>query len=135
MSFEHTQYARTLFCKQIPDIINALNRIADILEYQSNDSQKNKIYICFEENSPSLSVECDILSNMYITSSFEKAKEWFDNAYSNAYNNNYKCIYDDDLSSFYDSFANKKDSHITVYREGYENNPLYYTLNIRVVED
>lgn len=127
MSFENTQYARTLFCKQIPDAIKALNRIADSLE-----SKEKKVFVCYEENSPSLSVECDNVSNMIVTTDFDAVKEWFNNTYNNI--NNYKPVYSDDLSSFYENLTKKENSSIALYKDGYEDNPLYYIINVRVFE-
>ena len=36
-----------------------------------------KVFLCYEENCPSLAIECDAISDIAIYSSAEKALEWF----------------------------------------------------------
>lgn len=130
MDFVNTGYAKNFFEGQIPQLIKALNRIADnqekALSKGSRIEQKpksgldasstpptsdtiDKIFVCYEENSAALYAEAGNINKVFVTHDIELAREWARRSAKCAEDNGYRPIasmdFDESMDKIGDSFA------------------------------
>ena len=67
MEFYQTQMGQRFFCKQLPELIKALNRVADSRQVDDvqpsfNGEVANTAFVCYRENSEELQKEMPAVS-------------------------------------------------------------------------
>lgn len=120
MDFANTVYAKNFFEHQLPQLIKALNRIADNQEAQRpkiSTHSSGTVFVCYEENSTALYSEAGNVNKMFATSDIELAREWARKSFENAASDGYLPLseqdYDDLMSNIGENYAS-----VWVYRQG-----------------
>ena len=83
LQFHETGYGKRFFEVQLPSLIKALNRVADVNEKRLTSEtvareEPNKVFVCYEENSNELAIENGAVNAMYVTVSLNDVHKWLD---------------------------------------------------------
>lgn len=132
------------FEKQLPELIEALNRIADkrtgigaeggALEADEKIHRVKTIYLCLEENSPALYPEVENISHMFFTCDREQMKKWLNLSLTQAEKGQYKPLFEEDIKDFETDLETQKSAKLWMYKNGKENSTYFYGICVYVFD-
>jgi len=132
--FHNTGYGKNFFDRQLPALIQSINRLADMteqmVELQKNSPKPPRMFLCYEENSSELARECGSVNGYLLTESIDKMVVWVMEALRTAAGNGYyppgmKVISEGDI------IYSMSDFEITVYKNGDEDHDCNYSITTR----
>ena len=141
LQFHETKYGQIFFEHQLPALIKALNRLADVGEKKLsvspvtdiNGNNSNTVYVCYEENSHELAIENGAVNELYVASSLDDVRKWVDKQQKAAEQNFYTVLNNEEEGEFYKELIAGKEAALVLYRYGDENSHLFYALNVKPV--
>ena len=141
LQFHETKYGQIFFEHQLPALIKAINRLADVGEKKLsvspvtdiNGNNSNKVYVCYEENSPELAIENGAVENICVVLNFEEVEKWIENQRKAAEAGFYTVSSAAEENNFYNELNAGKEAALVLYRYGDENSHLFYALNVKPV--
>ena len=88
---------KNFFEHQLPALIRAINRLADVDEKRQAAEpaavmKSNTVYVCYEENSHELAIEDGAVNELYVASSLDEVYRWVDKQQKNAEQNFYTVL-------------------------------------------
>lgn len=136
LQFHETGYGKRFFDVQLPSLIKALNRVADVNEKQQSAEPVaqvavNVVYVCYEENSNELAIENGAVNEMYVAASLNDVYKWLDKRLKEAEQNFYAILNDMEESEFYKELMASKECALHLYHNGDENSRLNYALTVK----
>ena len=136
LQFHETGYGKRFFEVQLPSLIKALNRVADVNEKRLTSEtvareETNKVFVCYEENSNELAIENGAVNAMYVTVSLNDVHKWFDKRLKAAKQNHYTVLNDLEADEFYSDLIAGEKRALYLYHNGDENSRLNYALIVR----
>lgn len=136
LQFYETGYGKRFFDVQLPSLIKALNRVADVNEKQLTEepvaqTTANMVYVCYEENSHELATENGAVNEMYVAASLNDVYKWLDKRLKEAEQNYYSVLNDMEENEFYKELAASKETALHLYHNGDESSRLFYALTIK----
>ena len=98
-----TMYGKNFFEHQLPALIRAINRLADVDEKRQAAEpaavmKSNTVYVCYEENSHELAIEDGAVNELYVASSLDEVYRWVDKQQKNAEQNFYTVLNNEKVS-------------------------------------
>lgn len=132
LQFHETVWGKNFFEFQLPSLIKALTRIADNMERTALKVAKpTKVYICYHENSPELSIENPVIDEMTVADSLDGVKkilsDWIDAGKANEY----APLNDSDKVEFFSDIVSGKDTELLLFHKQDGNSRLYYALAVK----
>lgn len=137
MEFYQTQMGQRFFCKQLPELIKALNRVADSRQVDDvqpsfNGEVANTAFVCYRENSEELQKEMPAVSDMVTECGFAEVQTWINEQLRKAEEEEY-CLLDGyEKVDFIGKLLTGQGCEMTVYNKGDECSPYFYSLIVRV---
>lgn len=136
LQFHETGYGKRFFDAQLPSLIKAINRLADINEKQQTvepaaEITANMVYVCYEENSNELAIENGAVNEMYVAASLNDVYTWLDKRLKEAEQNYYIVLNDMEENEFYKELMASKECALHLYHNGDENSRLNYALTVK----
>lgn len=136
LQFYETGYGKRFFDVQLPSLIKALNRVADINEKQltaepTTEATVNMVYVCYEENSHELATENGAVNEMYVAASLNDVYKWLDKRLKEAEQNYYSVLNDMEENEFYKELVASKETALHLYHNGDESSRLFYALTVK----
>ena len=132
MNFPETLRGRTFFEGQLPSLIKALTRIADNLERTAPKAAvPTKVYVCYHENSPELSIDNPVIDEMKVVYSLEGVRKIIINWLDEGKANEYIPLNEFEKVQFFDDIMSGKDTELLLYHKQDENSRLYYALAVK----
>ena len=131
-----TMYGKRFFENQLPSLIRAINRLADVDEKRQAAEpaavmKSNTVYVCYEENSHELSIENGAVNELYVASSLDDVRKWVDKQQKAAEQNFYTVLNNEEEGEFYKELIAGRETALGLYHNGEENSRLFYTLNVK----
>lgn len=131
-----TMYGKRFFENQLPSLIRAINRLADVDEKRQAAEpaavmKSNTVYVCYEENSHELAVENGAVNELYVASSLDDVRKWVDKQQKAAEQNFYIVLNNEEEGEFYKELIAGRETALGLYHNGEENSRLFYTLNVK----
>lgn len=129
IQFHETEYGRCFFGKQLPDLIKALNRIAEHMEQAAEKTETpDKICVCYQENSRLLAAENGYISDLTATADTAEFQRIIEEWLQSAKDNRYARASTSEKTEFLRDLMLDKDASVTLYGSGDENSEMYYTI-------
>ena len=131
-----TMYGKNFFEHQLPALIRAINRLADVDEKRQAAEpaavmKSNTVYVCYEENSHELAIEDGAVNELYVASSLDEVYRWVDKQQKNAEQNFYTVLNNEEESEFYKKLCAGSETALGLYHNGDESSRLFYTLTVK----
>lgn len=136
LQFYETGYGKRFFDVQLPSLIKALNRVAEVNEKQQAvepvaQVTPNMVYVCYEENSHELATENGAVNEMYVAASLNDVYKWLDKRLKEAEQNYYSVLNDMEENEFYKELVASKETALHLYHNGDESSRLFYALTVK----
>ncbi len=137
MDFFQTQMGNRFFCKQLPDLIAALNRVADsravVAEKPTfNGETADVAFVCYRVNSDELQKELPTISDMTTECGFAEVNAWVEEQLKKAEDDEF-CLLDDyEKVDFISKLLMGQECELKLYNKGDECSPRYITLEVRI---
>lgn len=132
LQFHETVRGKNFFEYHIPSLIKALSRIADSMEHTAPKAAvPTKVYICYHENSPELSIENPVIDEMTVADSLEGVRKILADWIEAGKANEYAPLNDFDKVEFFNDIVSGKDTELLLYHKQDENSRLYYALAVK----
>ena len=131
-----TMYGKRFFENQLPSLIRAINRLADVDEKRQAAEpaaviKNNTVYVCYEENSHELAIENGVVNELYVASSLDDVRKWVDKQQKAAEQNFYTVLNNEEEGEFYKELIAGRETALELYHNGEENSRLFYSLNVK----
>lgn len=134
MQFHETGFGNRFFNKQLPELINALNRLADINEaslMQSEEKPKEQtVYVCYHENSRSIAMDAGGVSDLTVKQSIEEVYKWAKAAVDQAEDDGFVSVCECEATEFFAELLESQKSTLPVYKNGNEDAEDHYVITI-----
>lgn len=134
MQFHDTQFGRLFFNKQLPDLIKAVNRLADVNEaslIQSKEKTKEQtVYVCYHENSRSIAMDAGGVSDLTVKQSIEEVYKWAKAAVDQAEDDGFVSVCECEVTEFFSNLLESQKSTLPVYKNGNEDAEDHYVITI-----
>lgn len=102
LHFHKTGYIKRFFDQQLPAMIEAVNRLADVYESKQNSAEQT-VFVCYRLNFSPLNKKHGTLSNMTVRlCGSSDAVEWVKEIVAKYTDDGYKPLSDERLEEFYD---------------------------------
>ncbi len=137
IEFYQTPMGNEFFRKQLPELIKALNRVADSRQMSKelpsfNGEVSNTAFVCYRENSEELQKEMPAVSDMVTECGFAEVQAWVDAQLKKAEEEEY-CLLDDyEKLDFISKLLMGQECEMKLYNKGDECSPCYITLTVRI---
>lgn len=137
--FHESVYGKRFFDGQLPSLIKALNRLADVKEAEAKlpiqevSKSANTMFICYEENSHELATENGAVNQMYVAASLEDVHRWVDDRLKAAEKDFYTVLNAEEQTAFREELLESGDSALVLYHNGDEDSRLFYALTVKPV--
>lgn len=139
-----TKYGQIFFEHQLPALIKAINRLADVGEKKlsvspvteingNNSNNSNKVYVCYEENSPELAIENGAVENICVVLNLEEVGKWIEKQRKAAEAGFYTVSSTEEENNFYNELNAGKEAALVLYHNGDENSRLFYSLIVKPI--
>ena len=132
-----TMYGKRFFENQLPSLIRAINRLADVDEKRQAAEptavmRSNTVYVCYEENSHELAIENGAVNELYVASSLDDVRKWVDKQQKAAEQNFYTVLNNEEKGEFYKELIAGRETALGLYHNGDESSRLFYSLNVKL---
>ena len=135
LQLHETIYGKNFFEHQLPSLINAINRVADVKQIERNDKQSMeepvKIYVCYQENSRELSIENPVIDEMTVSYSLNEVQSLISKWMDVGAKSEFTPAFDSAESDFFNKLIRGENAELLLYNKSDENSPLYYALSVR----
>ncbi len=137
MEFYQTPMGYKFFCKQLPELIQALNRVADSRQmdkelHSFNGEVANTAFVCYRENSEELQKKMPAVSDMVTECGFAEVQSWVDAQFKKAEEEEYCLLNDYEKVDFISKLLIEQECEMKLYNKGDECSPCYITLTVRI---
>ena len=132
LQFHETVRGKIFFEDQLPSLIKTLKRIADNMERTAPKAAvPTKVYVCYHENSPELSIENPVIDEMTVVGSLESVRKIITNWIDEGKANEYIPLNEFDKVEFFNDIMSGKDTELLLYHKQDEKSRLYYALAVK----
>ncbi len=132
MNFHETLRGRTFFEGQLPALIKALTRIADNMERTASKAAvPTKVYVCYHENSPELSIDNPVIDEMKVAYSLEGVRKIITDWIEEGKASEFVPLNEFEKVQFFNDIMSGKDTELLLYHKQDENSRLYYALAVK----
>ena len=141
LQFHETKNGQIFFENQLPALIKEINRLADVVEKKLsvspvtdiNGNNSNKVYVCYEENSPELAIENGAVENICVVLNLEEVGKWIEKQRKAAEAVFYTVSSTEEENNFYNELNAGKEAALVLYHNGDENSRLFYSLIVKPI--
>lgn len=136
MQFHETGFGNRFFNKQLPELINAINRLADVNEatlmHSKEKPKVQTIYVCYHENSRSIAMDAGGVSDLTVKQSIEEVYKWAKTAVDQAEDDGFVPVCECEATEFFSEVLESQKITLPVYKNGDEDAEDHYVITVEL---
>lgn len=134
MQFHESPFGHRYYNKQLPDLIKALNRLADVNEatlvHSKEKPKVQTVYVCYHENSRSIAMDAGGVSDLTVKQSIEEVYKWAKSAVEQAENDGFVPMCECEATDFFSTLLESPKITLPVYKNGNEDAEDHYVITV-----